>query len=69
MIRNESLPHIWNCQSIEIRGVIYITGGSIANTKTYLETTYKLEEQTWTLTQLANMTYPRDAHGIIAWKN
>jgi hypothetical protein len=69
MIRNEKLPHIWNCQSIEVRGVIYVTGGSIANTKTYLKSTYKIDESNWKLAPLRDMIYARDAHGIIAWKN
>ena len=68
-IKNERLPHIWNCQSLELRGVIYITGGSIANSKTYLRTNYKLDEQTWKIAPLAEMMYARDAHGVIAWKN
>lgn len=69
MLKNESVPHIWNCQSIEVRGQIFITGGSIANTKTYLKTVYKIDEGTWKLVQLPDMQYARDAHGIIAWRN
>lgn len=69
MIKNDNLPHIWNCQSIEIRGVIYITGGSIANSKTYLKSTYRLDESSWQLQPLNEMNYARDAHGIISYKN
>lgn len=63
------VPHIWNSQSIEVRGTIFITGGSIANTKNYLKTTYKLNEKNWNLELLADMNHKRDAHGIIGWKN
>ena len=52
-----------------MRGVIYITGGSIANSKTYLNTTYKIDETNWKVVPLADMDFPRDAHGVIAWKN
>lgn len=69
MLRNESVPHIWNCQSIEVRGQVFITGGSIANTKTYLKSVYKIDEVTWKLVQLPDMQYARDAHGIISWRN
>lgn len=69
MLRNESVPHIWNCQSIEVRGQVYITGGSIANTKTYLKSVYKVDEGSWKLEPLADMQYARDAHGIISWRN
>lgn len=69
MLRNETIPHIWNCQSIEVRGQIFITGGSIANTKTYLKSVYKVDEATWKLEPLADMSHPRDAHGIISWRN
>lgn len=67
-IKNESIPHLWNCQSLEVAGKIYITGGSLANTKTYLNTAYVLNENTWMLDSLAPMQYQRDAHGIIEWK-
>ena len=69
MIRNEQVPHIWNCQSIEVRGQVYITGGSIANSKTYLKSTYKVDEGTWQIVPLQDMAYARDAHGIISWRN
>lgn len=49
MLRNDNLPHLWNCQSIEVGGTIYVTGGSVANSKTYLKSTYCLNEQTWAL--------------------
>jgi hypothetical protein len=69
MLRNKSMPHIWNCQSIEVSGRVFITGGSIANTKTYLRSVYKIDEATWKLAPLANMADARDAHGIISWRN
>lgn len=69
MFKNEVIPHIWNSQSIEVRGTIFITGGSIANSKNYLKTVYKLNEMTWKLEQLEDMHHKRDAHGIIGWKN
>jgi hypothetical protein len=69
MLRNENVPHIWNCQSIEVRGQVYITGGSIANTKTYLKSVYRVDESSWKLEALADMQYARDAHGIISWRN
>lgn len=46
-ILNNSIPHLWNCQSLEVANKIYVTGGSLANTKTYLKTAYYLEESTW----------------------
>jgi len=69
MLRNESIPHIWNCQSIEVRGQVFITGGSIANSKTYLKSVYKIDESSWRMMPLADMTYARDAHGVISWRN
>lgn len=69
VLRNDNVPHIWNCQSIEVRGTIFITGGSIANTKTYLKSVYKIDEGTWKLAPLADMAYARDAHGVISWRN
>jgi hypothetical protein len=65
----EAVPHIWNCQSIEVRGQIFVTGGSIANTKTYLKSVYKIDEGTWKMAPLADMQYARDAHGIISFRN
>lgn len=69
MLRNENIPHIWNCQSIEVRGQVFITGGSIANSKTYLKSVYKIDESSWRMMPLADMTYARDAHGVISWRN
>lgn len=47
-----------------------MTGGAIANTKSYLKTTTYLDERTWKFAAgLADMHYARDAHGMIAWKN
>jgi len=54
---------------MEVRGTIFITGGSIANSKTYLNTTYRLNEVTWMLEELTPMKHKRDAHGIISWRN
>mmetsp|Transcript_12665 Transcript_12665/g.9190 ORF Transcript_12665/g.9190 Transcript_12665/m.9190 type:complete len:178 (-) Transcript_12665:601-1134(-) len=62
------VPHLWNCQSIEVDGTVYITGGSLANTKTYLKQTYAIDEVNWELKQLADMNYQRDAHGVIEWR-
>jgi hypothetical protein len=45
-----------------------VTGGSIANSKTYLKSTYKLNETSWMFDPLSDMIFPRDAHGIIAWR-
>jgi len=45
-----------------------LTGGSIANTKTYVNTNYVLDEDTYKFKQLANMFHARDAHGVIGWK-
>lgn len=61
--------NLWNQQSIEVRGKIYMTGGAIAGTKTYLKTTTVLDEDTWRFVGgLANMNHARDAHGMISWK-
>ena len=46
---NEMVPHIWNSQTIEVRGEIFLTGGSIANSKTYLNSLYKVDETNWKL--------------------
>ena len=37
LIQNPSFQSMWNQQSIEVRGRIYMTGGAIANTKIYLK--------------------------------
>jgi len=37
LIKNNDFQSMWNQQSIEVRGEIYMTGGAIANTKTYLK--------------------------------
>ena len=55
-IRGE-IPHLWNCQSLEICGIIYITGGSLANTKTYLRSTYSIDETNWQMNKLADMHF------------
>ena len=36
-IKNDDFQSMWNQQSIEVRGSIYMTGGAIANTKSYLK--------------------------------
>ena len=69
VIKNEDFPHLWNCQSIEVKGSVYLSGGSIANTKTYLTKSWVLDEKTWCFNQLAEMRFARDAHGVIAWKD
>ena len=38
---------MWNQQSVEVRGRIYMTGGAIANSKTYLKQTCVLNERSW----------------------
>ena len=68
-LTNEKVPHLWNSQSVEVRGTIYITGGSIASSKTYLKSMYRLNEMNWKLEPLQDMKHKRDAHGVIAWKN
>lgn len=45
-----------------------MTGGSVANTKTYLKSTYVLDEKTWRFNDLAEMRHARDAHGVIGWR-
>jgi len=37
LIQNDQFQSMWNQQSIEVRGRIYMSGGAIANTKTYLK--------------------------------
>lgn len=54
-IRSEDFQPLWNQQSIEIRGRIYMTGGAVANTKTYLKQTSVLDETTMTFNKLADM--------------
>ncbi len=45
-----------------------MTGGSIANSKTYLKSTYRLNETSWMFEALSDMMFPRDAHGVIGWR-
>lgn len=62
--------NLWNQQSLEINGKIYMTGGAIAGTRSYLKTTTVLDENTWEFKAgLADMHHARDAHGMISWKN
>ena len=37
LIQNTDYQGLWNQQSIQVRGKVYMTGGAIANTKTYLK--------------------------------
>lgn len=60
---------MWNQQSVEIRGQIYMTGGAIANSKTYLKQTCVLNEKSWCFDNLSDMHYERDAHGCTKWLN
>jgi hypothetical protein len=46
-----------------------MTGGAVANTKTYLKQTSVLDETTMTFKKLADMHHQRDAHGITSWLN
>ena len=41
----------------------------MANSKTYLKSVYRLNENNWKLEAVEDMNHKRDAHGIIAWKN
>ena len=34
-----------------------------------MKSVYRVDETTWKLEPLADMTSPRDAHGIISWRN
>jgi hypothetical protein len=68
-IRNLDFLPLWNQQSIEVRGRIYMTGGAVANTKSYLRKTSVLDEKTMRFTPLKDMHYQRDAHGITSWLN
>lgn len=62
--------NLWNQQSLELNGRIYMTGGAVAGTKTYLRTTTYLDETSWNfMGGLADMNHPRDAHGMISWRN
>ena len=69
LIRDQGFSELWNSQSIEVRGQIYVVGGTIANTHKYLKTTRILNEETMRFEKLADMNYERDAHGLISWKN
>ena len=37
LVKNSNFQSMWNQQSIDVRNRIYMTGGAIANTKTYLK--------------------------------
>jgi len=38
-----------------VKGTIFLTGGSVANTKTYVKSTYALCEKNWCFEQKADM--------------
>ena len=61
--------NLWNSQSIEVQGRIYVTGGAIALTKTYLKRTAVLDEHLWKFNELQDMNHARDAHGIVSWRD
>ena len=52
-----------------MRGSIYIIGGTVANSRTYLKQTCRLNEETMHFERMADMHYERDAHGLTSWKN
>ena len=68
-MKDENFQELWNSQSIEVCGRIYVIGGTIANTRTYLKQTKRLNEETMCFERLADMNYPRDAHGVTSWRN
>ena len=68
-IKNADHECLWNQQSIEVRGRIYVTGGAIANSKTYLKQTSVLNERNWCFEKLSDMHFERDAHGCTKWLN
>ena len=37
LVRNPEFPSMWNHQSLMVRSQIYMTGGAIAHTRTYLK--------------------------------
>ena len=69
LIRGDNFSELWNSQSIEVRGTIYVIGGTISNSRTYLKQTMRLNEETMCFEKLADMHCERDAHGIVSWKN
>jgi hypothetical protein len=56
-IKNDDFTPLWNQQSIEVRGRIYMTGGAVANTKTYLKQTSMLDERTMAFIRRADMNH------------
>lgn len=56
-IKNEDFRSLWNQQSIEVRGKIYMTGGAIANSKVYLKQTMVFNDKTNCFERLADMNY------------
>ena len=69
LIKGDDRQELWNSQSVEVRGRIYVIGGTIANTRTYLKQTSRLNEDTMCFERMADMHYERDAHGVTSWKN
>ena len=55
LIKSEDFQELWNSQSIEVRGKIYVVGGTIANTRTYLKQTLRLNEDTMSFEKMADM--------------
>lgn len=68
-LSGEGFQPLWNQQSVEVRGRVYMTGGALANSKTYLKQTSVLDETTMSFHKLADMHFERDAHGITSWRN
>lgn len=48
---------------------MYLTGGTIANTKTYLKRCLVLDEDVMTFRKMSPMKFSRDAHGVTSWKD
>ena len=46
-----------------------MTGGAVANTKTYLKRTSVLNQSSWCFINLQDMHYQRDAHGVTKYLN
>ncbi|TNV78630.1 hypothetical protein FGO68_gene5513 [Halteria grandinella] len=65
----KNLSALWDFQSIEVYGQIYITGGFNPNIKNYLRSLYRIDESKWEMIPLEDMTFERDAHGITSWKD
>ena len=57
LIKDQSFGELWNSQSIQLRGSIYVIGGTVANSNQYLKTTRRLNEETMCFEKLADMHY------------